>query len=90
MNRAELIKEVSEETGISREKTELIITRSLDKIKNKVASGENVKLRGFGTFSQIIRNEWNTTCPKTGLRIQIPQKKWPKFSPSQYFKQAVK
>ena len=50
MNKRELIREVSNETGITNEQVKVILNQALTTIVNCVTNGDSVVLHGFGTF----------------------------------------
>ncbi len=90
MTKAELVAKISEKTGL--EKTEVLATVEalMREIKNSMESGENVYLRGFGSF--IIKKR----AAKTGRNIsknttvRIPAHNIPAFKPAKVFVNAVK
>jgi len=59
MKKEDLIKILAGNTAISRQQTGEIIECLMDTIKKHVADGEEVTLRGFGTFQNVWRNERN-------------------------------
>lgn len=50
MTKAELISSVAKKTGIEKGTIAAVIEASMDSIKSTMAEGENIYLRGFGTF----------------------------------------
>ena len=47
----------------------------LDEIKNTLKRGERVELRGFGVFFSNIQKESIRRNPRTGEKVNVPQKK---------------
>ncbi len=47
----------------------------LDEIKNTLKRGERVELRGFGIFSTHIQKSRISRNPKTGEKVNTPEKK---------------
>ena len=47
----------------------------LDEIKQALKRGDRVELRGFGIFSTNIQKERISRNPKTGEKVNTPQKK---------------
>ena len=47
----------------------------LKEIKNTLKRGERVELRGFGVFHTNIQKESIRRNPRTGIKINVPQKK---------------
>ena len=54
----------------------------LKEIKNSLNRGEGVELRGFGTFRTSIQKESIRRNPKTGTKVNVPQKKTIKWKMS--------
>ena len=51
----------------------------LNEIKNALKRGDRVEFRGFGMWSTHIQKARISRNPKTGEKIQIPQKKIIRF-----------
>jgi len=47
----------------------------LDEIKQALKNGDRVELRGFGIFSTNIQKERISRNPKTGEKVNTPEKK---------------
>ena len=90
MTKAEIVKEVSKSTGIEGNTVMAVVEGFMTAVKGSMAKGENVYLRGFGTF------EVKTRKAKTGRNITknttvvIPEHKVPTFKPCPDFKSQVK
>ena len=52
-----------------------LINIILNDIKNTLKRGERVELRGFGIFSSKIQKSRISRNPKTGEKVNTPQKK---------------
>lgn len=90
MTKADLVLCIAKETGIPKEDV-LLVTESLIKIiKSSMISGENIYIRGFGSF--VIKKR----APKTGrhikknIAIMIREHYTPTFKPAEKFAEAVK
>lgn len=90
MNKAELITVISTQTKISKTAAETCLDAALHIIQKTVASDEDVKLVGFGTFSKIIRQSKPGRNPKTGEAHLIPTTPIPRFKPGKEFKDFIK
>jgi nucleoid DNA-binding protein len=85
-----LIEEVTAQTqGYSRRQVAEIVDAALDTIKQKVASGQNVTLTGFGTFRRSQRAARMGTNIRTREKIRIPAQTSVRFTPGSEFKTAV-
>lgn len=58
-------------------------------MKEKLAEGEEITIRGFGSFSVVHREERKGRNPKTGGEHVIPAHHTVKFKPSKEFKQTL-
>jgi DNA-binding protein HU-beta len=90
MRKSEIVTEVMNRTGIEKVAVEAVIESIMQTIKSSMVSGENIYLRGFGTFllkkraSKIGRNiSKNTT-------VTIPAHMIPSFKPAKEFVDEVK
>ncbi|MFL5806675.1 MAG: HU family DNA-binding protein [Roseiflexaceae bacterium] len=85
-----LIDEVTAQTqGYSRRQVAEIVDTTLKTIKQKVASGQNVTLTGFGTFRRSQRAARMGTNIRTREKIRIPAQTSVRFTPGSEFKTAV-
>lgn len=50
MTKAEIVKQIQKNTGLSREAVSQIVESLMETIKEDMIDGNNVYLRGFGTF----------------------------------------
>ncbi|MBI5197531.1 MAG: integration host factor subunit beta [Nitrospirae bacterium] len=80
MTKAELIETVSQKMeGLTRKQTELIVNMIFDSIKNALAVGDKIEIRGFGSFRLRNRNPRVGRNPKTGQTVPVPEKRVPFF-----------
>ena len=90
MIKADLVNQVSLKTGVERKAVYAVLETFMATVKSSLEKGENVYLRGFGSF--IIK----TRAAKTGrnisknVAVQIPAHNIPSFKPSKTFLQGVK
>lgn len=90
MNKTELIKVVAGKTEFTQKDVSAVVDAVLDTVVETVASGEDVKLAGFGAFGVTERAARTGRNPQTGETIEIDASKSPKFKASKTFKDAVK
>jgi len=90
MTKAELVNTISNKLGTEKNETQKIIEAFMQEIRTSLYAGENVYLRGFGSF--IIK----TRAAKTGRNIskntaiEIPAHNIPAFKPAKTFVEKVK
>lgn len=90
MTKAEIVSEIAKKTGIQKEDAMVVVENFMDAIKNSLSTGENVYLRGFGSF--IIKERARKTARNISKNetIIIPKRKVPAFKPSKVFMNKVK
>ena len=90
MTKADIVKNISDQTGVDKTDDQKIAEKFMEEIKNSLQKNNNVYLRGFGSF--IIK----TRAEKTGRNISkntaviIPAHNIPAFKPSKTFVKSVK
>ena len=90
MTKAELVNAIANKLGTEKNETQRIIEAFMQEIRTTMYNGDNVYLRGFGSF--IIK----TRAAKTGRNIskntaiQIPAHNIPAFKPSKTSVEKVK
>ena len=89
MNKAELITAVAEKTGQSKSATEQSLSAILEVISETMASGDQVSLIGFGTFSTNQRAERQGRNPQTGETMTIKAATLPSFKAGKGLKDRV-
>ncbi|MBT6036519.1 MAG: HU family DNA-binding protein [Kordiimonadaceae bacterium] len=89
MNRNELIAGVASSAGLSKTDATKAIDGVLEAISDSLATGGDVRLVGFGTFSVASRAASVGRNPRTGETIQIAASTRPKFKPGKALKDAV-
>ncbi len=82
MTKSDLIEEVSHVTEVTRRAAELIVESVLGSIVQALRAGDEIQLRGFGSFRTRQRRGRIGRNPKTGSQIQVPPKRVPYFRPS--------
>lgn len=80
---------IDEKMKLKYERTTNIIETAFEIIKAKIAEGENVYIRNFGTFKPKDKAERKGVNPKTGEEIVIPAHKRIGFSASKSFKELI-
>ena len=51
MTKAEIVNEIAKGTGVEKIKVQSVVESFMESVKNSLAKGENVYLRGFGSFT---------------------------------------
>ena len=90
MTKADIVATISEKLGMEKGDVRDTIEAFMDEVKNTLENGENVYLRGFGSF--VVKNR----AEKTGRNISknttiiIPAHNVPIFRPARIFTESVK
>ncbi|MCQ2295164.1 MAG: integration host factor subunit beta [Bacteroidales bacterium] len=90
MTKAEIVAEVARRTGIERVAVQVTIEEMMNTIKENMINGENVYLRGFGTFELKQRAEKTARNITKNTTVIVPAHKIPKFKPCKEFMEKVK
>lgn len=88
MNKKDIIKKVAENTGMTQKDVTAIVDTFVDTVMDSIKDGK-VSISGFGTFEVVERAARMGRNPKTGMVIEIPGSKSPKFKPAKAFKDFV-
>mgnify|MGYP003415272442 FL=1 len=90
MTKIELAKEIASKTGLNTKDVLVIIESLMDTIKTSMAEGEEVFLRGFGSF--IIKHRANKTARNISKNttVIVPAHDIPAFRPAKEFMEQVK
>lgn len=90
MTKAELISEISNRTGVEKVIVQSTVESLMDVIKDTMINGENIYLRGFGSFVVKHRAEKTGRNISKDTTIIIPAHNVPSFKPSKGFVAEVK
>ena len=86
MTKAEIVAEISKQTGVERDKALRVVEALMVTIKEKTAEGEDIFLRGFGTFTTKTRAKKVGRLIKENKSVVVPEHKIPYFKPCEDFK----
>ncbi len=90
MTKAEIVAEIANKTGIEKVAVQATVEAFMDSIKNAMVNGENVYLRGFGSFTIKKRAEKTGRNISKNTTIIIPAHNIPAFKPAKSFVHEVK
>lgn len=90
MTKAEIVNEISRSTGIEKAAVLATVEKFMEVVKESMAGGDNVYLRGFGSFVVKTRKEKTARNISQNTTIRIPAHKVPTFKPSKVFLDEVK
>ncbi|MCX7835336.1 MAG: integration host factor subunit beta [bacterium] len=89
MRKAELVDNIARRTGITRIEVATVIDSFIAEIREAIANGNEVELRGLGTFTLREKKARIGKNPRTGETIHVPEKKVPAFRISLDWKKSL-
>ena len=90
MTKAEIVSKISDKLGLDRKDVQLTVENFMDEVINSLESGQNVYLRGFGSFIIKTRAEKTGRNISKNTTIKIPAHNIPAFKPAKVFVEGVK
>ncbi len=90
MTKADIINEIADKTGIEKVAVQASVEAFMKSVKNSMVNGENVYLRGFGSFIVKKRAEKTGRNISKNTTIIIPAHYVPAFKPAKTFSEKVK
>ena len=90
MTKADIVAEISEKTGLERNDVQQTVETFMESVKGSLTKGENVYLRGFGSFIVKKRAEKTGRNISKKTTIIIPAHNIPAFKPAKVFVEGVK
>ena len=90
MTKADIVNEVAKATGIEKTTVQTVLEASMDSIKDSLAKGQPVYLRGFGSFIIKHRAEKAARNSTRNTTMTIPAHDIPAFKPAKVFVASVK
>lgn len=90
MRKADLINQIAEKTGIPKIDVLVTLEAMFKEVKDTLAKGENIYIRGFGSFITKKRAAKIGRNIKKNVAVHIPEHFIPAFKPAKEFVQEVK
>lgn len=90
MRKADLVAIISEKTGVPKVDVLVTLETFFSEVKDTLASGEDVFVRGFGSFVLKKRARKIGRHIKKNVAIEIPEHYIPAFKPAKIFVDTVK
>ena len=90
MTKAEMEREIADKTGIEKQVVMQIVEGMMESIRNSMINGEEVFLRGFGSFIIKRRAQKTARNISKNTTIVIPAHNIPAFKPPKSFRLKVK
>ncbi len=90
MTKADIVANISEKLGMEKLDVQAIVETFMSEVKDSLESGDNVYLRGFGSFIIKTRAEKTGRNISKNTTIKIPAHNIPAFKPAKVFVEGVK
>ena len=90
MTKAEVISEITDRTGIDKTDVSVAVEAFFTVVKDSLADGENIYVRGFGSFINKKRAKKVARNISKNTAIIIDEHFVPSFKPSKVFVEKVK
>ena len=90
MTKADIVTIISEKLGIEKGDVQATVESFMNEVKTSLESGDNVYLRGFGSFIIKTRAEKTGRNISKNTTIKIPAHNIPAFKPAKTFTEGVK
>jgi len=90
MRKADLVNTIAEKTGVPKVDVLVSLEEFFKEVKESLSSGENVYIRGFGSFVIKKRAKKIGRHIKKNVAIEIPEHFIPSFKPARVFVDQVK
>jgi len=90
MTKAEVVSEIAKKTGVDRADALACVEGFMEVVKESLTNGENVYLRGFGSFITKKRAAKAARDILKNTTITVPEHNIPAFKPAKSFASAVR
>src|SRR5680860_1382428 len=90
MTKADIVAKISEKLGMEKGDVQATVETFMEEVKTSLESGDNVYLRGFGSFVIKTRAEKTGRNISKNTTIKIPAHNIPAFKPARIFVDGVK
>jgi len=89
MIKADLVNKIAQEMDIPKQEAEEGVNLFFHSIKEAILRGEEIEIRGFGSFRFRRRTSRSGRNPRTGEPVKVPPKKVLYFKPSKLLKELI-
>jgi len=90
MTKADIVAKISEKLGMEKGDVQATVETFMKEVKTSLEGGDNVYLRGFGSFIVKTRAEKTGRNISKNTTIKIPAHNIPAFKPAKIFVEGVK
>jgi nucleoid DNA-binding protein len=90
VTKKEIVKQISEELGLTQLKTKEIVQKTFDAIVETLLQERRIELRNFGVFEVKRRKARKARNPRTGERVDVEPKNVVIFKPGKEMEERVR
>jgi len=90
MTKADIVTRITDKTGMEKSDVQAVVESFMKEVRNSLETGDNVYLRGFGSFIIKKRAEKTGRNISKNTTIIIPAHNIPSFKPAKTFVESVK
>ena len=90
MTKLEIINQIVEATGLAKSDATVAVESFMKVVRDNMCNGENIYLRGFGTFQVKLRAEKTARNISKKTSLIVPAHNIPAFKPAKSFLQRMK
>lgn len=90
MTKKEIVKQISDDTGLTQLKTKEIVQKTFDAIMETLLTEGRIELRNFGVFEVKRRKARKARNPRTGSRVDVPPKSVVTFKPGKEMEEKIR
>ena len=89
MTKKEIVKTISDETGLNQQQIKAIVQKTFDAIVATLVEEGRIELRNFGVFQVRPRAARKARNPRTGRQVEVPEKFVVTFKPGKIMEEKV-
>jgi integration host factor subunit beta len=90
VTKKEIVKDISDETGLTQLKTKEVVQKTFDSIVATLLEHGRIELRNFGVFEVKRRKARKARNPRTGDRVDVPPKFVVTFKPGKEMEEKIR
>ncbi len=89
MTKKEIVKTISDETGLNQQQIKQVVQKTFDSIVQTLVEEVRIELRNFGVFQVRPRAARKARNPRTGRQVEVPEKFVVSFKPGKVMEERV-
>ena len=90
MTKKEIVKQISDDTGLTQLKTKEVVQKTFDAIVETLLEEGRIELRNFGVFEVKRRKARKARNPRTGERVDVGPKSVVTFKPGKEMEEKIR